>query len=94
MSNDKTGYESSIVLGEKYRDDQTGIEGVATAVTFFQFACERVSIEWVSDGEINEFTFDAPRLRRVSTGERVESEKTGGPNRGSSHVRPGHLGRR
>jgi hypothetical protein len=92
-SNEKTKYESDIVLGERYRDEQTGIEGVATIISFFQHACERVSLELVVDGKIEEFTFDSPRLTRVSTGERATAEKTGGPDRGSSHLRPSHLGR-
>lgn len=52
-----------ITLGAVYRDPQTGIVGVATAVTCFQYGCERVTIEWhKKDDDIEEITFDAPRL--------------------------------
>lgn len=81
-------YKSDIVLGERYVDEQTGIEGVATTVAFFQYACERTSLEVVVAGKIEEYTFDAPRLTHVSTGERATSEKTGGPDRGESRMRP------
>lgn len=81
-------YESDVVLGEKYRDDQTGMEGIATVIAFFQHACERVTLEWVDNKDIKEMTFDSPRLTRVSNEEKVESEKTGGPDRGNAHIRP------
>jgi hypothetical protein len=90
----KTKYESDIVIGERYKDEQTGIEGVATGLTFFQYACERVSIEFVVNGELNEFTFDAPRLTRVSTSEKATAKKPGGPDRGTSHIQRGPLTRR
>ncbi len=82
-------YETDIVLGEKYRDEQTGMEGIATIISFFQHACERVTLEWVDGKDVKEMTFDAPRLTRVSTGEKAETTKTGGPMRGTSHIRPG-----
>lgn len=75
----KHEYRSDVELGEKYRDPQTGIEGTATAVTFYQYACERVTLEWANDGEIQESSFDAPRLESVETGERVGATRTGGP---------------
>lgn len=54
---------AEITLGAIYRDPQTGITGVATAVTNFQYGCERVTIEWhKKDDDIEEITFDAPRL--------------------------------
>lgn len=85
----KQNYESDIVLGDKYRDDQLGIEGVATSVHFYQFACERVNLELVTpDGKIEEYTFDAPRLTHLPTGQKAETEKTGGPDRGERSVRP------
>lgn len=72
-------YESSITLGEKYCDPQTGIVGTAVAVTFYQFACERVSIEAVINGEIKDYAFDAPRLESAATGERAKASRPGGP---------------
>jgi hypothetical protein len=86
-------YASDIVLGERYLDEQTGIEGTAIALSFFQFGCERVSLELVVEGKIEEYGFDAPRLTRVNTGEKAETSATGGPARGVSHVRPGVVGR-
>lgn len=78
---EKTTYETSIVLGQRYEDIQTGIVGVATAITFHQYACERVMIEYVHPQKgLDELMFDAPRLISVETGERATSEKTGGPD--------------
>lgn len=78
---------ADITLGEKYLDKQTGIEGVAIACTFFQHGCERVTIELVVEGKIEEYTFDAPRLTHVGTGETARATDTGGPMRGSSHIK-------
>ena len=86
-------YKSDIVLGEKYRDEQTGIEGTATAVSFYQYGCERVNLEAVAQGKIEEYGFDAPRLTRVSTGAKAESPKTGGPDKAPGLRRPGSVGR-
>lgn len=74
-------FRTDIVLGELYRDDQTGLEGIATAITFHQHACERVLIEYVKDGtELKELVFDAPRLTHIETGVTARTEKTGGPD--------------
>ena len=73
-------FKTDIVLGEKYEDEQTGLVGIATAVTFHQHACERVMIEYVKDGDLKELVFDAPRLVHVETGVRATTEKTGGPD--------------
>jgi hypothetical protein len=76
----KPKYETDIRLGERYRDDQTGIEGVATSVHFYQHGCERVTVELVMrDGELKEYTFDAPRLTHIATGVTAVTTRTGGP---------------
>ena len=74
-------FKSDIVLGDRYVDKQTGYEGVATSVSFFQFACERVCIEAfdTTRKQVVESVFDAPRLTRVKTGEVAKTAKTGGP---------------
>lgn len=87
-------YHSDITLGKRYRDPQTGITGTATAVYFFQYACERVALETVkSDGELKEYTFDAPRLETVEERpKRVRTDRTGGPGLGVTNnptVKPG-----
>lgn len=86
-----TSYKSDIKLGERYIDDQTGIEGVATAIYFFQHACERVQIEYVNekDGDLKELVFDSPRLRSVKTGSQATSDRPGGPARAMEGMRPG-----
>lgn len=89
----KPKYETDIRLGERYIDKQTGIEGTATAVTFYQFGCERVSLENVTRGEIKDYGFDAPRLTHVATQQTAQTTRTGGPDRGVSNVRPGAVGR-
>jgi hypothetical protein len=89
----KTSYETDIRLGERYIDKQTGIEGTATTVTFFQHGCERVSLETVVKGEIKEYGFDSPRLTHVETQQQATSTRTGGPERGVSGRRPGAVTR-
>lgn len=75
----KASYETDIRLGERYRDEQTGIEGVATCVSFYQHGCERVSLEVVRKGEIKTYGFDAPRLKSIVTGQQATTTRTGGP---------------
>jgi hypothetical protein len=80
-------FETDIDLGEKYLDPQTGIQGTATSIHFYQYACERVTLEVVlHKGELKEYTFDAPRLQHAETGERATTTRTGGP--GSSVDQP------
>lgn len=75
------GYSTDIELGKRYRDEQTGFEGVATAVSFYQHACERVVVEAYDAArlEVKEQVFDAPRLVAVDTGVRATVDKAGGP---------------
>lgn len=80
-------YVSDIEVGEKYRDTQTGIEGHATALIFFQHGCERVDIEFVREGKIEHESFDAARLVHIDSGKQAETEKPGGPARESSTLR-------
>jgi len=86
-----TAFQTDIKLGDRYSDDQTGIEGVATSIHFYQHACERVTLEFLkNDGELQEVTFDAPRLRSLSTGILAKVTKTGGPARaGETRQVPG-----
>jgi hypothetical protein len=73
-------YRSDIVLGERYRDDQTGYEGVAVAIMFFQHACERVELETIKDDKsIIGHAFDAPRLTHIATGKTAKTDLPGGP---------------
>ena len=75
----KQQYESDIVLGERYREEQTGLTGTATAIYFFMNGCERVCIELLnSDGDLKEYAFDAPRLIHEVTGVQATSKRTGG----------------
>lgn len=72
-------FTSDITLGEGYQDEQTGITGVATAISFYQYACERVTLELVVRGRVEEYTFDAPRLISVESGLHAASTTPGGP---------------
>lgn len=74
-------YASGIVLGETYRDTQTGYEGVATAVYFYQYGCERVELESFDKkrNELKTVNFDVPRVQHVGTGRQITSTRTGGP---------------
>lgn len=87
----KNKFESDIVLGERYVDQQTGVEGVATAIYFFQHACERVQLEYINkaDQKFVELVFDAPRLTHVETRQTATSSRPGGPARERDDVRPG-----
>jgi hypothetical protein len=85
----KATYKTDIKLGERYRDTQTGIEGIANAVIFFQYGCERVDLEFVAGGEVKGQSFDAPRLEHVATGKRATTTKTGGPDKASETLRRG-----
>lgn len=76
-------YDSDIILGERYRDTQTKIEGIAIATCFFQHGCERVTLELLNhEGEIREYVFDAPRLMHVDTEKVARKTDTGGPSKG------------
>lgn len=88
-----TSYKSGVELGRGYRDEQTGYVGVATSVTFFQHACERVALEaYDSDRkEVKVEIFDAPRLRDEKTLERVVADRPGGP--GMPNAQAGYAGR-
>lgn len=87
----KQKYETDIKLGEKYRDEQTGYEGTATAVYFFQYGCERVQIETFDSvqRQIRSETFDSPRLTHIATGKRATVTRTGGPGDPSEGRRAG-----
>ena len=87
----RTDYRSDIVLGDRYVDKQTEIEGTATAIHFYQHGCERVTLETVVAGKIEEYGFDAPRLTHVASGVTATTTKTGGPERHSDTRR--HTGR-
>lgn len=75
-------YISDLVLGEKYRDNTTGVEGVLICVHFYEHACERGTLRYLDrDHNVQEVTFDAPELVSVRTGERAMVSKPGGPAR-------------
>lgn len=75
-----TTLSSDITLGEKYEDTVTGIQGVATVVSFYLHACERVTLEFVKDGEVKYESFDTPRLVAVQAPEvPLVTARTGGP---------------
>lgn len=73
-------YESQIELGKKYRDTDTGFEGTASSVHFYEHACERVNLKTLSEGKVIECSFDAPELESVDTGKKVETKRPGGPH--------------
>ena len=78
-----TTFQTDVVMGEKYRDPKTGIEGFVVGIHFYEYGCERVTLQTVnSQEEINDYGFDAPRIERVSDGTSPKATKTGGPARG------------
>lgn len=60
-----TSYESEIEIGGKYRDTQTGWEGVAVIIQFHQYQCEQVALERMEGGDVKAYFFDAERLELV-----------------------------
>lgn len=74
-----TTLKTDIILGDKYEDTLTGLTGVATGVTFYMHACERVTLEFMKEGEIKWESFDAPRMRHLGTDAVAESTRPGGP---------------
>lgn len=68
----KVKHETSIVLQENYKDEATGFEGRAVAVTFWENGCVRVQLERAGDkGRPEGETFDEQRLvkpERVKAG--------------------------
>lgn len=77
----KHTYRTDIILGDRYVDKQTGIRGTATSVCFFQHSCERVVLEAVIEGKIEEYQFDAPRLTHEKTDVTATTVRPGGPGR-------------
>ena len=57
----RTQHLTAIEFGAKYRDEFTGIEGVATAVMFTVHS-ERAKIEYTINSEFKETWFDSERL--------------------------------
>ena len=95
-----TTFKTNIVLGDRYRDDQTRIEGIAASIHFYQFACERVTLECIkADGDLQELTFDAPRLTSLTVQpleepkqKKGKTTKPGGPARaGETRATEGRL---
>lgn len=80
-----TDFKSDIVMGQRYRDSQTEYEGIATAVYFYQYGCERVNLEAYDTKTkmVHSTTFDAPRLIHVDSGKKIKVKKTGGPGNGA-----------
>ena len=85
----KNSYQSDVVLGRKYIDEQTSFEGVATAIYFYQFGCERVTLESydATQKQIRTETFDAPRLTDLESGVKAKVTRTGGPDKSVNAVR-------
>jgi hypothetical protein len=82
-------YNSDIVLGDEYEDTITGMKGKATGCTFYLHACERVTLEFLHEGELKYETFDAPRLKHVESGKEIPlGERTGGPGRSARQHDP------
>jgi hypothetical protein len=82
-----TNYHSKIVLGQTYREEDTGFEGVAQAIYFYRNACERVELERYNKKlGLESLVFDAKRLSLV-TPEGIkplaDSKAPGGPERGN-----------
>lgn len=79
----KVAYRSDIMLGELYREEDTGFEGIAQAIYFYRNSCERVELERYNKKlGMEQIVFDAKRLVHVPSGEKVDTKDPGGPDRG------------
>ncbi|HUR24020.1 MAG TPA: hypothetical protein VMZ73_09140 [Acidimicrobiales bacterium] len=75
-------YRSDLKLGQKYRDETTGVIGHLVSIHFYEHACERGTLRYVDgDQNVQEMSFDAPELVHVDTNVRAVVSKTGGPRR-------------
>lgn len=75
-------YRSDLRLGQKYRDETTGLVGHLISIHFYEHACERGTLRYVDqDKNVQEVSFDAPELVHVDTDVRAVATKTGGPRR-------------
>jgi hypothetical protein len=82
-------YRSDLVLGEKYRDKGTGLEGQLVVISFFEHACERGTLRYLdTNRQLQDASFDAPELVHVASEQAARTQKTGGPDRGGA-ARPG-----
>jgi hypothetical protein len=64
-------YRSDIRLDERYRDTDTGFEGVAKAISFYRNGCERVELRVMVSNIPVEHWFDAPQLVRIDAEAKV-----------------------
>lgn len=58
-------FTTFIILGDRYRDEDTKFEGVATAITFYRNGCERVQLKALVSSSPVEHWFDGPTLTFV-----------------------------
>lgn len=79
----KQSYKTDVRLGEVYVEPYTGTTGKAVAVSFYEHACERVTLRYSHDGDVKEATFDAGELVPRGSDAKLATDKTGGPSRGS-----------
>lgn len=76
-------FSTQLVLGERYRDTNTGFEGKCVSISFFEHGCERCGIRGMNkQGDIVEYAFDAPEVELCATNVPVQviEAKTGGPH--------------
>lgn len=72
--------EAEIKLGELYRDTVTGFKGKAVSRHEYLHGCTRITLTALIEGDLKEFTFDAPALETYPPpSEQITSGRTGGP---------------
>lgn len=76
-------YKSDVKMGEVYVEPFTGIEGKVVAISFYEHACERVTLRYAHKGQVYDATFDAAELQHKETKVPVTTTRTGGPSRGT-----------
>lgn len=79
-------YDSDLVMGERYKDNTTGIEGTLVSLHFYEHACERGTLRYVdNDMNVQEVSFDAPELVHIETNVAATATRPGGPARSEGH---------
>ena len=79
--------EYEIQLGDEYRDTITGFVGIAIGRHEYIHGCTRITLQKAKDGDIKEYSFDAPALEATKPRKKVTSKRTGGP-RNTPPARP------
>jgi len=75
--------DDTLKLGDKAKDQISGFTGTIVAITEWLNGCRRITIQPSSLHEgkpVENSTFDAEQVEKVSTGPRLSAIRSGGPS--------------